>query len=430
MMMGMWAGGRRAGRAVRRAWSSRMRHLREGWRPALARTTRLTGAATAAYLVATRMLSDVRPLTAALTALLIVQVTLVSTVTDSLRRILSVIAGVIVAIAFASVFGFSVASLALLVAASLVVGQLLRLGAHLLEVPISAMLVLGVNGAHAAATDRIAETIVGAVVGLLVSLLFPPRVQTSAGAAVEQFSADLARLLDEVAEGIATAVTPDRAQEWLEEARRLSNSTERLDQLLAHARDSRRLNPRAVGRPDTLPDLRAGLVTLEHCAVALRGLYRSVADRVRDQPEAEHLYGEDIRGAFAVLLLELAEALRSFGALVRAEAEAGDPDPAELAERGHGDKLAAALESVHEPRARLAELLSVDPREAPDQWEQRGALLAAVERVLRELDLEEHARERQRRRRLAEEARASSRPVTRLRTATRQVTDLPFRWRD
>ena len=36
-----------------------------------------------------------------------------------------------------------------MVAVSLVVGQLLRLGPHLLEVPISAMLVLAVGGADA-----------------------------------------------------------------------------------------------------------------------------------------------------------------------------------------------------------------------------------------------------------------------------------------
>ena len=48
-------------------------------------------------------------------------------------------------------------SLGVLVAVSILVGQLLRLGPHLLEVPISAMLVLAVGGAEAAATDRISR---------------------------------------------------------------------------------------------------------------------------------------------------------------------------------------------------------------------------------------------------------------------------------
>ncbi|HXD24526.1 MAG TPA: hypothetical protein VN609_01245, partial [Propionibacteriaceae bacterium] len=53
---------------------------------------RLTSGAVAAYLAALLVLDDPRPVLAPLTALLVVQVTLVGTVADSLRRILSVIA--------------------------------------------------------------------------------------------------------------------------------------------------------------------------------------------------------------------------------------------------------------------------------------------------------------------------------------------------
>ena len=66
------------------------------------RTLRLTGAAVAAYLAALLVLDDPRPVLAPLTALLVVQVTLVGTVADSLRRILSVIAGVAVAVGFSA----------------------------------------------------------------------------------------------------------------------------------------------------------------------------------------------------------------------------------------------------------------------------------------------------------------------------------------
>ena len=133
------------------------------------RTLRLTGAAVAAYLAAVLVLDDPRPVLAPLTALLVVQVTLVGTVADSLRRILSVIAGVAVAVGFSAFVGFSWWSLALIIAVSLLVGQFLRLGAHQLEVPISAMLVLAVGGSETAATDRISATIVGAAVGLAVT---------------------------------------------------------------------------------------------------------------------------------------------------------------------------------------------------------------------------------------------------------------------
>jgi hypothetical protein len=59
------------------------------------------------------------------------------------------------------------------------------------------------------------------------------------------------------------------------------------------------------------------------------------------------------RVAFGTLLRDVAKAIRDFGALVRAEAdEEGQPHP---------EELAAALDSAGEARARLTELLLVDP---------------------------------------------------------------------
>src|SRR5690348_15232895 len=144
--------------------------VRERAPKAVSRALRLTGAATAAYVVALPFVEDRRPVTAALTALLIVQVTLVGTVADTVRRIVSVVAGVAVAIVFAAFVPFAWWSLAAIIAASILLGQLLRLREHLLEVPISAMLILAVGGAGTQALDRVAETVIGAAVGLLINI--------------------------------------------------------------------------------------------------------------------------------------------------------------------------------------------------------------------------------------------------------------------
>lgn len=393
-----------------------VRRLRDRRGAALTRMLRLTSAAVAAYLVALWLLSDPRPLVAPLTALLIVQVTLVGTLTDTIRRILSVLAGVAVAITFSTFVGLSWWSLGLLVAASIVVGQMLRLGPHLLEVPISAMLVLGVGAAETVAWGRITETVVGAVIGLLVNLLFPPAVQTrSAGAAVEEYARQMAALLDRVADEVLDDVTAEQAARWLEEARQLANAILQLDEVLAGARESRRLNPRAVGTADTGPDLRSGADALEHSAVALRGMYRSLTDRVR-QSDGQQPWAVEVREVFAVVLHDLAAAVRDFGALVRAEADEADVPEAQ--------ELAAALESAGETRARLTELLLVDVAAEPYLWQLHGAFLAAVERVLRELDVEERARQRERHRReSADEATAATVAARRLRTATQSMTD-------
>ena len=416
---------------LRRLARSTVRRIHNGWRAALVRMLRLTGAAMAAYFVAHWLLAgrftvswlpeDNRPLLASLSALLVVQVTVVQTLGDTLRRIASVVAGVAVAVAFSARFGTSALTLGFLIGASILVGQALRLGPHLLEVPISAMLVLGVNP-ETAASSRVVETIIGAGIGLLVNVLFPPTVRLgSASAAVEQYAADLAALLERVGDELEHGVAPQQAEGWLAEARDLSNAVGHVDRLLTEAAQSRRLNPRAVGRPDLGPDVRSGLDALEHSAVVLRALYRSIAEQVRRQPEGQQPYAEEIGGVFAELLRDLARAVRSYGALISAEAETATGTALPM------EKLTDALQAAGEARARLTELLLIDAREQPELFPLHGALVSAVDRVLQELDAERRASARQRR--LAEFAQTpAAKAVEKLRSATRQVTDVPHRW--
>jgi hypothetical protein len=86
-----------------------------------------------------------------------------------------------------------------------------------------------------------------------------------------------------------------------------------------------------------------------------------------------------VRRAFAVLLDDIAGALRSYG------------DAAGAADRRPRDReaaLARTFEAVRETRAVLTELrlLDVDPRDRPDLWMLQGSVLAAVEHVLTQLD--------------------------------------------
>jgi len=116
-------------------------------------------------------------------------------------------------------------TLGLLIASSIVIGQLLRLGPHLLEVPSSAMLVLALGGAESAAADRLTATLIGAAVGMAVNLAFPPSVRArSAAEAVEGFARDVADLLEsaskELAEPLSVEKIVGRAQSAGESARR------------------------------------------------------------------------------------------------------------------------------------------------------------------------------------------------------------------
>lgn len=409
-------------RAVTGAVEQTVLRIRHGWRTAASRAARLTGAAVASYAAAEALLPGTEAVLAALTALLVVEVTLVGIVTSGLQRVISVVAGVLLAVGFASMVSINWWSLGLLIAASIIVGQLLRLGPHLLEVPISAMLVLAVGGAESAAADRISATLIGAAVGMTVNLAFAPSARArTAAEAIEGFALEIAELLESASRELAEPLSVERASRWLDDARRLSRHVPRVERALEQAERSRRLNVRSLGVPNPQESLRGGLDALEHTSVAVRSMFRSILDLVRRYPKEDGDYARTIRAAFAQLLTDLAAAVRAFGTVVRAEVN--------TTTQPQDESLSAALEELRLSRARVSELQLADPRENLDRWELNAALLATVDRILSELDVEEQARRRQHRQEERDARIALQAAQQKLRTVTRQVTDLPKRRR-
>src|SRR4051794_20030458 len=398
----LWASSRTA---IRRRIATVTLRIRQRGRSAAFRAARITGASVAAYLVAQALgLRSPPPLIAALTALLVGEARLSSPLTNGLQRVLSGIAGVALAMLFVAVVGLTWWSLAALVAASIVVGQLLRLGPHLVEVPISAMLVLGVGytaGAESTGYGRVIETVIGAVVGVLVNVLFPPPVQSRhAGQAVARLAEESAALLEEAATQLPAGPSTDQTARWLGDARRLNRHVPRVDRALTLAEESRRLNVRALGAPRSTRSLRGGLESLELCSVATRTLFRSVHDWGRaGMPEADEHYIRQARAAWGELLAELAVLVRAFGQLLRVEVEGAPSSEAAW--------LNAALDRLQRARTRWDEVLLADPREHPALWELNAAVVALVDRMLLAFDTAEHVRLWQDRRRQAALRRAA-----------------------
>ena len=188
-------------------FSRELARVRRDGRAAVLWSLRVTVAATASYVVASLIFPGSQPLLAPLTAMLVVQVTPLSLLASGLDRVIAVVAGVVLAVGFAAVVPLEWWSLGILILVSITIGQYLRLRSNLVEVAISAMLVLGVGaiGAEAAAWQRIAETLVGAAVGIFATLIFPPKVPSGdAGRAIDGLadavSALLVRAADELGE--------------------------------------------------------------------------------------------------------------------------------------------------------------------------------------------------------------------------------------
>jgi hypothetical protein len=377
---------RRVGRSLTR--------LRNDGRAAVLWSLRITIAAVASYVVATLFFPGTQPLLAPLTAMLVVQVTPVSLLASGLDRVVAVVTGVSLAVAFAAVLPLEWWSLGLLIFVSITIGQALRLRSNLIEVAISAMLVLGVGSlsAESAAGQRILETLVGAAVGIAANLLFPPRIASAdAAGAIDGLSNSLSALLSGAAEELTELATEERdvgsaARNWLDEARRITHhDIPRVGSALLHAEQGRRLNVRAVGTPDVGPGLRQGFEALEHSAVAIRSMFRAVVDATSEPAWLDDEGASDVLLGLAQTLRELAAGIDSFGQLVRNEAV-----PATNLGSEDAQALRDALDGMQEARARLNDLAMTES--APELRELHAVVLSTVKRLLREMDLEQRVR--------------------------------------
>jgi hypothetical protein len=324
---------------------------------------------------------------APLTALLVVHVSMYQTIRNALQRVASVVAGVLVAVAFSAVVGFTWWSMAILIAVSLAAGHVLRLGNQLLEVPISAMLILSL-GSRAAASGRIIETAVGAGAGTLGGLILAPVQLQPAEDAIDDMSRSLASLLDQMADDLEAGLAAATAAERLAQARGLGREIQHVDRALTEAEESLRLNPRKRWLPYTTATLRAALATLERATTTLRGVARSIADEA--QLDASTVYDDQTRECLASTLRQLAAAFRTFGCLARA-------DTAAQATRQQLDAdLAERLATAGRDLDKLAGLLRAEPAAGQTAWPLRGELLVHLRRLLDDLRVEPWARERER----------------------------------
>ncbi|MEH0573723.1 MULTISPECIES: FUSC family protein [Streptomyces] len=352
--------------------------------PVVVQALRAAAAATIAYVIALRLSPEALPLTAPLTALLVVQVTLYATLTNGIRRVNAVVAGVLVAIAFSLLVGLTWWSLALLIVASLGVGHLVRVDEYVPEVAISAMLVLGVTTVGDTAWARVVETLIGAVVGLGCNVLLPPPVWVEeAGESIEGLARRLRQLMLRIGEEAAGRTPVEQAAARLHEARRLDHDIVEVDAALRQAEDSLRLNPRVREGLLHRVVLRTGLDTLEICTVVLRVLARTLTDLAKER-EPQPLFPPETGATVERLLSELADAVVSFGVLVTTSVSL-NADAAEA-------RLSAELRQAAATRDKLAQLLLEQLQHDARQWQLHGAVLTEVNRILDELDTEHRSR--------------------------------------
>jgi hypothetical protein len=368
---------------------TRWRDVPHRLRPTTVNIIRLTTAAVLSYLLTLAWTSGAIDLTGPLTALLVMQASAFSTLKMGAVRVGAVLAGVLIATLVSIWIGLTWWSLGAVIAASLVAAKILRLGEQAMEAPISAMLILGVTSPNVAAEIRVLNTLIGAGVGVAFNLIYPPALPTRrAGRAIIEVAEATAAPLDAASEDLAKGpINREQVQDWLYRVRAGNMLLTSASKTVASLKDSRRLNPRAIGTTDIEPVLAGGLHTLEGCLLAIRALFTVLLAELPTEDRPDDPYGEELRAAFAIVLQDAADCIRAFGSLVLADVEGRE----EEAERS----LDESLDILRETQAVLTELMMANPQENKSSWLLRGSILAAVEHVVDELNLEDHARVRQ-----------------------------------
>jgi hypothetical protein len=121
--------------------------------------------------------------------------------------------------------------------------------------------------------------------------------------------------------------------------------------------------------------LRTGLESLEHSALYLRGLTRSIIDSTRVTSEASPVRDAETRARLAEVLGQLAIAIRTYGRLLQT-LPSGDTVVQ--------SQLAAQLAQTHHKQDQLAAALEPDAtKHGTDktEWPLRGEILAHVDRI-------------------------------------------------
>jgi len=229
----------------------------------------------------------------------------------------------------------------------------------------------------------VVETLVGAVVAVLVNLLIaPPLYIQPASEAIAELAQRMARFSRSLAEAVCGEWSRETALAQLAEARTLGEEVTRADRNLARTEESARLTPRGRVAREARPRLRSALTALEHVQVVLRDLARTLLDRTFFVPEEEAAaaYSPEARAALAHVLDALATALEDTGAVVCR----GETTEAAVS------RIETHLETLETWRNKLSALLLVDPQADPAAWVQHGALLTAIDRLRVELETALH----------------------------------------
>jgi uncharacterized membrane protein YccC len=333
-----------------------------------------------------RMVTDIpNPALAPLTALVVVQVSVRASVRSAFERTGAVLLGVLAALAIGDALALDGVTVAVLVAVSLGVAELLlrlpRAAAN--QVPVSVLVVLSAVASNPESEGwrRAIDTLIGAAVGVVVSLVLPASRRVDARQALERLGRRLGEVLEAMGGGLVERWSAEQTEAWRRTARtvreRLVANTE---EAVGNGREAARWNVRDRRHIEELGRYEEVLPRLERTAIGVSVISRGLDDHAR-------LSGgpHDPMPAMGQLLDALAGAVRALVDSVLAGADGTALDAALALVMERRDRCARGASD----RARVA--LEHDADDADDalrlevEWLGYAALLVQVDRIVGDL---------------------------------------------
>jgi uncharacterized membrane protein YgaE (UPF0421/DUF939 family) len=220
---------------------------------------------------------------AAIMCALSIRISLYKSIREGLGLIVGTALGAGVALVIVYYLGFGVISIGITVLLCLVVVRGLRLGeVAAVNVPVTALIVIGPGVSGSTAEHRLASTLIGAAVGILFSYFSHP--STPAGRTVNQISrlgSRAAELISEMAEGVAAGLTQKQAGAWLANTRLLVEEIPTLRSQAIEAKRYARWSP--LAEVDEAESLYIQGVAIEHMVVQIRSMARTLFDSTLDK---------------------------------------------------------------------------------------------------------------------------------------------------
>jgi uncharacterized membrane protein YgaE (UPF0421/DUF939 family) len=221
-------------------------------------------------------------LVAAIVCALSIRISLYKSIREGLGQIVGTAIGAGVALLTVHYFSFGVIAIGLTVFLCSVVARGLRLGeVASVNVPVTALIVIGPGISGSTAEHRLVSTLIGAAVAIIFSYF--SHASTPAGRTVNQISRlgkRSAELISEMAEGVAAGFNQKQSGAWLSKARLLVEEIPILRSQAIEAKRYARWSP--LAEVDEAESLYIQGIAIEHMLVQIRSMARTLFDSTLD----------------------------------------------------------------------------------------------------------------------------------------------------